>query len=118
MKKTIVLFAALMLLASSAFAAGKLSNITQEIDIENADIRASGGTGVNVSASGGGGTALAGGQGAVGVGVNTAAGSVVIGNIAAANGAEMDNVSQTIKAKGVKIDADGGSVSVGTISAQ
>ncbi len=42
MKKTVVLFAGLMLVASSALAAGKMSNITQNIQIKDATIEAKG----------------------------------------------------------------------------
>ncbi len=118
MKKTLAFLVISLVLPLPLLAAGKMSNISQEIDIEDATITATGGS--NASAGAGFDVSVF-GKSILGasaeVGAAKERGSVVIGNIAGTDGATMNNVSQNVNAKNAKITGDGGSVKLGSITA-
>lgn len=93
------------LIAGQAYAAGTMSNVSQNINIEDATIVAK-----PKSAGGNGhaGWGQAGGSGGLEYG-----GGVTIGNIE--NKGNMSNVSQKIHAKGAQIHGEGASVTIGNI---
>jgi len=106
MKRIAPLFAAAMLIAAPAFAAGTMSSVNQEIDVSNANITSDPAS-MGVSGSVG--------YGDLDVEAGKAAGGVTIGKIAN-EGGKMESVSQKLNASGATIKSSGAGVEIGSIS--
>lgn len=109
MKRIPVLFAAAMLCAAPAFAAGQMESVTQTIELHHAQITSS----PSSSGAGGGGSLGYKGFSASGGG-GKQAGEITVGRISN-DGGSMKNVTQTIKGNHANINSQGAAISIGEI---
>lgn len=106
MKRVLAAVTAICFLSSqAAFAAGSMSNVSQDISLQRAEINTNGGS------SGGSAKIMGGLIGSV----EKESGSVTMGKISN-KGGEMKNVNQKINADKAKINANGASITIGEIT--